>query len=54
LEAIDKFAALSSTLSGLIGGECFERLRAAVEDLDFKQGATMLREARSAESPKHG
>ena len=45
LEAMDRFAALSTALPGLIGEVCFERLRDAVEDLDFKRGAMLLRTA---------
>ena len=45
LAALDKFAALSTTLPGLIGDVCFERLREAVEDLDFKGSVELLREA---------
>ena len=45
LQAIDRFAALSHVLAGLIGEGCFEQLREAVEDLDFKRGAMLLRTA---------
>jgi PAS domain S-box-containing protein len=48
LEALDRLTSLSTALPGLIGAERFERLREAVEDLDFKRGATLLREARLA------
>jgi PAS domain S-box-containing protein len=50
LEAMDRFAALATTLPGLIGDVRFKRLRSAVEDLDFVCGAAVLREARVAGS----
>jgi hypothetical protein len=47
---MDRFAALATTLPGLIGDVRFKRLRSAVEDLDFVCGAAVLREARVAGS----
>jgi hypothetical protein len=48
LEAMDRFAALSPMLAGSIGHGCFEQLREAVEELDFKRGAVLLRNATNA------
>jgi chemotaxis protein histidine kinase CheA len=44
LAAMDKFAALSSSLSELVGAVRFERLREAIDNLDFQLGAELLRE----------
>jgi len=46
LAALDKFEILSPSLSEVLGALRFDRLRDAVEDLDFQQGARLLREAR--------
>ena len=46
LAALDKFEILSPSLSEVLGALRFDRLRDAVENLDFRQGARLLREAR--------
>lgn len=46
LAALDKFKILSPSLSEVLGALRFDRLRDAVENLDFQQGAQLLREAR--------
>jgi len=43
LAAVEKFAALSAALRGLLGPVRFARLHDAIEALDFKQGAELLR-----------
>jgi len=43
LEAVDRFAALSASLRGLIDARCFADLHEAVENLDFQRGAEVLR-----------
>jgi CheY-like chemotaxis protein/HPt (histidine-containing phosphotransfer) domain-containing protein len=48
LDSLDKFAALSRSLPDLIGAACFDGMREAVDELDFKRAATLLREARVA------
>jgi CheY-like chemotaxis protein len=49
LAAVERFGLLSPSLSGLIGAVRFERIREAVENLDFSLGAELLREALSRE-----
>jgi hypothetical protein len=44
LAAMDKFALLSPSLSELVGAVRFERLREAIDNLDFQLGAELLRE----------
>jgi PAS domain S-box-containing protein len=44
LAAMDKFALLSPSLSELVGTVRFERLREAIDNLDFQLGAELLRE----------
>jgi PAS domain S-box-containing protein len=44
LAAMDKFALLSPSLSELVGAVRFERLREAIDNLDFQLGAQLLRE----------
>jgi HPt (histidine-containing phosphotransfer) domain-containing protein len=46
LAALDKFKILSPSLSEVLGALRFDRLRDAVENLDFQQGARLLRETR--------
>ena len=45
LAAVDKFGLLSPSLSELVGAVRFERLRDAVDNLDFQLGADLLRQA---------
>jgi PAS domain S-box-containing protein len=45
LAALDQFSLMSASLSELLGPTRFDRLRAAVEDLDFQLGAQLLRES---------
>jgi HPt (histidine-containing phosphotransfer) domain-containing protein len=45
LAAVDKFGLLSPSLSELVGTVRFERLRDAVDNLDFQLGADLLRHA---------
>jgi signal transduction histidine kinase/CheY-like chemotaxis protein len=45
LAAIDKFALLSSSLAELVGEVRFDRLREAIDNLDFQLGADLLRDA---------
>jgi HPt (histidine-containing phosphotransfer) domain-containing protein len=45
LEALDKFSLLSPSLNELLGAARFDRLRDAMEDLDFLLGAELLRES---------
>jgi CheY-like chemotaxis protein/HPt (histidine-containing phosphotransfer) domain-containing protein len=51
LAALDKFKILSPSLSEVLGALRFGRLRDAIENLDFQQGAQLLREARSMGAP---
>ena len=44
LDAVNKFRALSPSLSDVLGAARFERLRDAIDNLDFQLGAQMLRE----------
>jgi HPt (histidine-containing phosphotransfer) domain-containing protein len=44
LAAIDKFGLLSPSLSELVGAVRFDRLRDAIDGLDFQLGAELLRE----------
>jgi len=46
LEALDKFSKLSPALSAILSAERFERLREAIEVLDFPGGAKLLRDSR--------
>jgi hypothetical protein len=46
LAALDKFNLLAPSLSELLGTVCFERLRDALDNLDFPLGAQLLRESR--------
>jgi hypothetical protein len=45
LAAVDKFAVLSSALSELVGAVRFDRLRDAIDNLDFQLGAELLHQA---------
>jgi PAS domain S-box-containing protein len=45
LAALGKFKLLSRSLSDTLGSLRFERLRAAIDGLDFQQGVQLLREA---------
>jgi HPt (histidine-containing phosphotransfer) domain-containing protein len=45
LAAVDKFSALSPALHQVLDAVRFERLRSAVDDLDFQLGAELLRKA---------
>jgi PAS domain S-box-containing protein len=45
LAAIDKFCRLSPSLSELVGAVRFDRLREAIDNLDFQLGAELLRES---------
>jgi PAS domain S-box-containing protein len=45
LAAVDKFGLLSPSLSELVGTVRFERVRDAVDNLDFQLGADLLRQA---------
>ena len=45
LAAIDRFGSLSSFLSNVMGAVRFERLRDAVDNLEFQLGAELLRQA---------
>ena len=46
LAALEKFESLSLSLSELLGALRFDRLRDAIENLDFRQGLQLLCEAR--------
>jgi CheY-like chemotaxis protein len=46
LAALEKFKSLSLSLSGLVGALRFDRLRDAIENLEFRQGLQLLCEAR--------
>jgi HPt (histidine-containing phosphotransfer) domain-containing protein len=50
LAAVEKFRSLSCSLSELLGALRFERVRDAVENLDFRQGLQLLCEARLKET----
>jgi hypothetical protein len=50
LEALEKFKALSLSLKGLLGALRFDRLRDAIDNLDFRQGLQLLCEARLKET----
>jgi HPt (histidine-containing phosphotransfer) domain-containing protein len=50
LGALEKFKSLSLSLSELLGALRFDRLRDAVENLDFRQGLQLLCEARLKET----
>jgi CheY-like chemotaxis protein len=50
LAALEKFRSLSRSLSELLGALRFERVRDAVENLDFRQGLQLLCEARLKET----
>jgi HPt (histidine-containing phosphotransfer) domain-containing protein len=54
LAAIDKFASLSPSLSELIGAVRFDRLRDAIDDLDFQLGAELLHQALSPKRSRTG
>ena len=45
LAAVEKFSSLAPALEEILETECFERLRDAVENLDFQLGADLLRNA---------
>jgi HPt (histidine-containing phosphotransfer) domain-containing protein len=45
LAAIDKFALLAASLGKLVGAVRFERLREAIDNLEFELGADLLRQA---------
>jgi PAS domain S-box-containing protein len=45
LAAVEKFGSLAPALEEMLETECFERLRDAVENLDFQLGADLLRNA---------
>jgi len=47
LAAVDKFAPLSQSLTALLGAPRFNRLREAVDNLDFQLGAELLQQALS-------
>jgi PAS domain S-box-containing protein len=53
LAAIDKFTALSPSLSEFVGAVRFERLSEAIDNLDFQLGAELLRETLPA-GHEHG
>jgi HPt (histidine-containing phosphotransfer) domain-containing protein len=50
IAALDRFAVLSPVLSELVGAPRFERLRDAIDNLDFQLGAGLLRQARSEQA----
>jgi CheY-like chemotaxis protein len=52
LAAVDKFALLSSGLSEMVGAVRFDRLRDAIEDLNFQLGAELLSQARLSKGPQ--
>jgi CheY-like chemotaxis protein len=52
LVALDKFKLIASSLSETVGALRFNRLRDAVDNLDFQLGAQLLREAMLAGTPK--
>ena len=45
LAAVEKFSSLAPALEDMLDANCFERLRDAVENLDFQLGADLLRNA---------
>jgi hypothetical protein len=45
LAAIDKFGVLAPSLSEMVGAVRFDRLRDAIDNLDFQLGAELLRQA---------
>jgi HPt (histidine-containing phosphotransfer) domain-containing protein len=47
LAALNKFKLVSSSLSKILGALRFDRVRDAIDNLDFQQGAQLLREAQS-------
>jgi hypothetical protein len=51
LAALDKFNLISPSLGETVGALRFDRLRNAIENLDFHQGAQLLREARMMGTP---
>ncbi len=53
LAAVDKFAVLAPSLSGFVGTVRFDRLRDAVDNLDFQLGAQLLRQVVMLEGPPH-
>jgi hypothetical protein len=44
IAAIDKFGLLAPSLSVMVGAARFDRLREAIDDLNFQLGAELLRE----------
>jgi PAS domain S-box-containing protein len=52
LVALDKFNLMSASLAETVGALRFNRLRDAVENLDFQLGAQLLREAMLAGAPR--
>jgi hypothetical protein len=44
LAAIDRFGSLSPSLSEMVGAVRFDRLRDAIDNLNFQLGAELLRE----------
>jgi HPt (histidine-containing phosphotransfer) domain-containing protein len=50
LAALEKFKSLSLSLSELLGALRFDRLRDAIDNLDFRQGLQLLCEARFKET----
>ena len=51
LAALDKFNLISPSLGETVGALRFDRLRIAIENLDFHQGAQLLRETRLLVAP---
>ena len=51
LAALDKFNLISPSLGETVGALRFDRLRVAIENLDFHQGAQLLRETRLLVAP---
>jgi PAS domain S-box-containing protein len=51
LAALDKFNLISPSLGETVGALRFDRLRNAIENLDFHQGAQLLRETRLLVAP---
>ena len=52
LAAVDKFGLLSRSLSETLSAARFDRLRDAIDDLDFQRGAELLREAAMHQSSR--
>src|ERR1700730_15227047 len=52
LAAVDKFGLLSLSLSETLSAARFDRLRDAIDDLDFQRGAELLREAATHQSSR--